>query len=526
MNKFLIILICLISCNYISSQESAEWTKANFFGHDVDDKVSTQINNITITVDTLINATKRNDIVEKTKKYLSDNLNLINEDAFVDSLYIFFACNREGIEEAGKEEMSFLKGEKIGDLNDIAPTNMIGCIYAPQYDDIAEQLMKITLKLKWGASDSPNLKWISQGLGTLADPNISNCDDCTLEERYFHFLQNDKHIDLMQFPRQRETLNFEIANTQSAWIVTHLLEKYGVEKLKEVYQQDMANFEKIYGLSFNKIQNNLKTQLRKKYKKSDNLTCSEISTKDCLLSSIFASWHPTFQYLLLDLESEVVGNVKYSSMDRQLIERAMMEAPKLISENLQILNESEFNDSIHIVLVRDVYEMEKYIGPDRGGIAFLKDGPFSNENIVLSIYGTGTSPLKHELMHMVAILKWGSANGEPSWLNEGLAVYANPESIVCNGYTLEKTYVYRLQNDKLNYGAFEYSTSGYLVGRLIEKYGVEKFKTLWLGDFGDFKKIYGITPDEFISEINNHLNEKYPEPIDFDLETFSKNCME
>ena len=66
----------------------------------------------------------------------------------------------------------------------------------------------------------------------------------------------------------------------------------------------------------------------------------------------------------------------------------------------------------------------------------------------------------------------------------------------------------------------------YIVGYLIDNYGMEKFKALWKEGMEDFEKIYAISLENCLQKINDKLYKKYPDPIDFNWEEFTKDCIE
>lgn len=242
--------------------------------------------------------------------------------------------------------------------------------------------------------------------------------------------------------------------------------------------------------------------------------------------------------------SKLDDNIRYT-MDAiiSIEERSMAinTIKQYIAQNLSLLRETDFKDSVHIVLAKDRAEMSRYTGGPILGVYMSKDQHVP-ENMMFCIYGTQYDALKHELMHMLSISKWGGIetnNGRAAWLEEGLAVFANPEAENCDGYTLEERYIYFLENDKLlKFDSLfitvntipdlkiSYTQAGYLVSYLVNNFGIEKLKTLWLSDVNDFEKIYGIRFEDILLEMHNNLRLKYPLSINIDNEYLYKNCVE
>lgn len=233
------------------------------------------------------------------------------------------------------------------------------------------------------------------------------------------------------------------------------------------------------------------------------------------------------------------GKIKYTFYsDVSMEERNSMISltNRYIKENLAILKELELNDSIDIILVRNRNDMITHVGAPISGLAFTSVDEFVKQKLIISI-GGDRNPLKHELMHMVSECKWGTPDdyNRFSWLQEGLATYADPKA-ECDNYSFEEKYVYLIQSKKLisgdsllnqfdaQYPKIAYNQSAYIVKLLIDNYGIDCFKKLWTGTMADFATIYGVSFDDFMKMIEIELKEKYPDPIKFDWSEFEKTC--
>lgn len=240
-----------------------------------------------------------------------------------------------------------------------------------------------------------------------------------------------------------------------------------------------------------------------------------------------------------------VGNITYFfNSDISVDDRnAMIEkCKKDIKDNLKMINESELSDSAYIIFVRDRDEMYKLASIRAIGTVFTAD--FAGKNMVFCIYKKDC-PIKHELMHLVTLCKWNIKNDiSLVWLSEGLATYADPET---DGYSFEEKYTVFLQNKMLvsmdslteNFHRslytenpdlkdikIRYSQSAYIVQYLIDNYGMNKIKELWQSSMDDFPKIYGKKINHVVLDIENELNAKYPNSIDFDWDKFLKNIID
>ena len=199
-----------------------------------------------------------------------------------------------------------------------------------------------------------------------------------------------------------------------------------------------------------------------------------------------------------------------------------------IEENLALINEKEYSRIIEIEFLASRKEMLKYGGLGAQGLAI-----FDRDNVFM-IHKNKNSPIKHEMMHMISMDKWGDTAESSHWMNEGLATYSGG---TCSKYSLEEIYQYFIQSGKLIpmntiandfYSANDmitYTQSAYLVKYLIEKYGFEKFIKLWKEGYNNFNKIYGFEFETMQNEIKTTLKIKYPTAIEFDWVEFNKGCV-
>ena len=112
-----------------------------------------------------------------------------------------------------------------------------------------------------------------------------------------------------------------------------------------------------------------------------------------------------------------------------------------MQSNIQIIGLDGFSDTIQIRFLRSRDDMFWFAGREAGGIA----NPHIN-TLYLVADGEKTPPIKHELMHLIAMLEWGYPHVSSVWINEGLAAYAEDN---CNGYNIAQIYRYFIETDKL-----------------------------------------------------------------------------
>lgn len=517
----------------------------NLFPQDWEKKESgffKQDNNIFYMVDSLIKEKDRNDIIATTKEYIKRDLELLQETDFSEPLVISSLHSRG--------EMHKLSGKRTSGFSifkdSVGRFNLVVVVYDRNHFSLNRELMKVIVHSRWGKQDDNQLIWLKEGLATYANPEADGCDGLSVEEKYVYLIQNEKLIDLEQFSRDGTNAEYKAARIQSAYTVEYLLDKHGIDKLKQLWKDGMDDFEKIYGSSFNVLITDINKYLREKYTEPV-LVSREIFSKDCIEPQP-DDWLPAFKPFLhsspkLDeMVTKDFGNLKLtvdSAMSIAQRNDAIKKAREYITQNLELMNEKEFNDSVHIYLSSDKQKIAELAGQSCNGLFRIKDEGFT-ENMVFGVYQQSYNPLKHELMHAVSFILWGE--NTLNWLSEGLATYSDPQSCGCDGRTIEERNVFFLQSGKL-LGADElidfpdmeekprihiaYNQSAYIVGVLLQRYGIEKIKALWQSNgMDDFEKIYGISFEKTISDINSELSEKYPEPIEFDWERFQKSCTE
>lgn len=541
MNKILIFLISLLFfCNSNAIAQDNGWTQANIPQRK--QIICKQDGNIMYLVDSTTYMPDRDEVIRRTKEYISQNLDMINESDFDEPLLI--DLGRE-IDYIGRKIWgSFsLKNEDV-------PYNMISSIYGPLRSSLKSELMQLIVRCKWGEQRDEKLMWLTEGLATYANPSTFSYDGHNFEERYTYFMQNGRLLStdtIMSFSVEEVMPENKIAYSQAAYIVEYLIKNYGIDKVKKLWIDGMNSFVMIYGNTFEDFIVKINNEIKNKYPEPLDFNWEKFNS-DCFASqheewlSLSPILYPRFENMVSKME----GNIRYTiDPTRDIAERdyIIKKTKKDIVDNLEIIGSPEFNDFIHIVILEDTVGMKKYVGTS-GGTTIISDGmnrEYFKEHYIFCIYKGDFFPLKHELMHAITLLQWGYAFDNIEWLQEGIASFADPEAFSCDGHTYEERYVYFLQNNKLldidNLKTFPdsslsekfinkiaYNQSAYLIEYLLKNYDPEKFKSLWKNGMNDFERIYKLTFDELTVKIKTELEKKYPKPIDFNEEGFNKSC--
>ncbi|WP_428223560.1 peptidase MA family metallohydrolase [Flavobacterium sp.] len=229
-------------------------------------------------------------------------------------------------------------------------------------------------------------------------------------------------------------------------------------------------------------------------------------------------------------ETKTIGNITYYFPSEVEIPRrnlAIEECQKAIDENLKLIGETEFKNKMDIDFLKSKKEMLKYGGMAAQGLAY------PDRDVFFTLLKDKGSPIKHEMMHMITMYKWGTPPNSSTWMNEGLATYAGA---TCFKYSLEEIYKYFIQSNKLismdklseDFYAYPdmiaYTQSAFISKFLIDNYGISKFKELWKSGYEKLNEIYGFNSQTLEQTLKDYINKKYPTNINFDWEEFNKGC--
>ncbi len=210
-------------------------------------------------------------------------------------------------------------------------------------------------------------------------------------------------------------------------------------------------------------------------------------------------------------------------------ERIIHQTFDAVEHNIKILKKEEFTDTIYVRVMSSRDEMFIYTGTRAVGNTY----PYWSTLYVVVNADIVNPVIKHELMHLIAMLDWDYPRRNCTWINEGIATYAANS---CNGKNVGEIYRYLLEEEKLVaiedltsdfYAQSEmvaYHQSAYVVQYLLENYNLEKFENLWKQGFEKFEEIYGVTYLEVNADIEKVVKEKYPKVPEIDWEKFSQGC--
>lgn len=247
---FLFTLI-LFSCNSDNSWKSSS-------------RVFKQVDNILYIFPSDVSINQRNDAISYSRNALKENMKLIEELSFTDSIRFEFVHNRT--------EMKFASGYPYKGLAMPHLNEMYSILDLGPKSAIKHELMHILISKNWG-NQYRSMQWFNEGLATYSG---TMCGRTNFEEIYVYLLHNDIHIPIENLTEEFYKENEVIAYSQSAFIVKALGEKFGWQKLKEFWQGGFSSFESVFGISFTSFENELHKNLKAKHPTGVDLVWEEI----------------------------------------------------------------------------------------------------------------------------------------------------------------------------------------------------------------------------------------------------------
>jgi hypothetical protein len=193
----------------------------------------------------------------------------------------------------------------------------------------------------------------------------------------------------------------------------------------------------------------------------------------------------TTDHFILHLEESSSGEKRADLLGFQL-DRARERA-------LDLLSETNYEPRINVFVVGSRSRMQKLVGRIIDGIAYY------NTNVIALVSGDSVSgsPI-HEVFHALAMRTWGLG---PTWLNEGMSVYA---AGTWQGRDLHsRARELRDRNelaplDRLTHDfraldpRISYPQAGSFVRFLREHYNPAALHALWVGNDAEFTRLAGI----------------------------------
>jgi hypothetical protein len=184
----------------------------------------------------------REEIISKCRDAIKSDLELIKIPRFTDSITVQVVSTRE--------EMKKYTGLAAGGVAWLPTKTAYLLSNEKEGPPIKHELMHMITLSAWGDPDPTSL-WMKEGIAAFAENQCNGYND----EQIYRFLLEDKLL----LPMDSLTADFYrepemIAYHQAAYMVQYLLSNYGVEKFEDLWLQGFANFNKIYGTPFTKVE--------------------------------------------------------------------------------------------------------------------------------------------------------------------------------------------------------------------------------------------------------------------------------
>lgn len=188
-------------------------------------------------------------------------LELLQLPAFTDSFTIRFLDSRQ--------EMNRLVGHPNGGTTLTQPFMIIYLVVNEQEQGppISHEVMHMISAVKWGNPD-PSSLWMSEGLAAFSQNSCNGYND----EQIYRYLS--AHRMLLPIDSLGRSFYLEpemITYHQAGWMAGYLLGHYGVEKLKELWQEGIYHSKEIYGRSFAQVEAEIEAAAERDYPKAPEI---------------------------------------------------------------------------------------------------------------------------------------------------------------------------------------------------------------------------------------------------------------
>ncbi|MGZ3863022.1 MAG: peptidase MA family metallohydrolase [Bacteroidia bacterium] len=199
-------------------------------------------------------AFNRDSLIKESFLAIKHDLAVLGKTEFTDTIKIQFVRSRKemrlntGFSYSGMPVRFMKTLWVVADKNDIEPP-------------ITHEMMHYLSMSFWGVPSPTNL-WLNEGLATYA---INKCNHYSVEEVYAFLLHKNMLLPIDSLTNSFTNQPDMIAYHQSAYTVQFLIEKYGIDKLRQFWQANFSDFYKIYGTTYKIIEQEMKATIRKKY---------------------------------------------------------------------------------------------------------------------------------------------------------------------------------------------------------------------------------------------------------------------
>jgi hypothetical protein len=202
----------------------------------------------------------RDSLIQECFSAIRHDLSILGKTEYADTINIQFVRSRKemrlnvGSAPSGIAIRWMKKVWVVADKNDIDPP-------------ITHELMHYLSMSFWGVPSPTNI-WLNEGLATYA---INRCNNFNVEQVYAFLLHKNMLLPIdsltTSFYNQPDMISYH----QSGYTIQFLIERYGVDKLKQFWQAGFSDFQKIYGVTYKTVESDMKDKIKKKYPSTPNI---------------------------------------------------------------------------------------------------------------------------------------------------------------------------------------------------------------------------------------------------------------
>ena len=209
----------------------------------------------------------RQQLIQECLDGIRHDLPIINLPEFPDTFTIRFLESRQ--------EMKEYTGNPASGVTILEPRKIIYLLANEKEKGapVDHELMHMITLAEWGNPDRTSL-WMNEGLAAFSQNNCNGYND---EQIYRYFAASRMLLPMDSLADQFYQEPEMIAYHQAGCMVEYLLKNYGVEKFSNLWQQGFYNFNEIYGISFSRMEADIKATAERDFPKPPDIDWKSFS---------------------------------------------------------------------------------------------------------------------------------------------------------------------------------------------------------------------------------------------------------
>jgi hypothetical protein len=203
----------------------------------------------------------RQQLIQACLDGVKHDLEILQLPAFTDTFTIRFLDSRQ--------DMNRFVGHPNSGTTLTQPYRIIYMVVNEQENGppIPHELMHMICLVDWGDPDPTSL-WMHEGLAAFSQNSCNGFSD----EQIYRYLA--AHRMLLPIDSLGRTFYQEpemVTYHQAGWMAGYLLGHYGVEKVRELWQQGIYHSNEIYGTPFSQVEADIKAAAERDYAKAPDI---------------------------------------------------------------------------------------------------------------------------------------------------------------------------------------------------------------------------------------------------------------